>query len=152
MSAWLTGLLVVLTATFLLWLLSLLKRDVSIVDIFWGLGFVGIAWFYHFLGSSSDLRQLVVLSLVTLWGVRLAVYLWWRNAGKPEDARYADMRDSHGERFWWVSLFTIFFLQGFLIWFIAVPLYLVQTVCHPSVPWTWTDSLGIGCMGDWLLF
>ena len=29
-----------------LWALSLVLRDASIVDVFWGLGFILLAWFY----------------------------------------------------------------------------------------------------------
>jgi steroid 5-alpha reductase family enzyme len=32
------------------------------------------------------------------------------------------MRASHGERFWWVSLFTVFLLQAALLWVVSLPL------------------------------
>ena len=34
---------IILGATTLLWLVSLWRRDASIVDIFWGAGFAGVA-------------------------------------------------------------------------------------------------------------
>ena len=117
-----TGLATILVAVTLVWLLSLVKRDVSIVDIFWGLGFVTLAWFYRTLGPEVTARHWVLLVLVTLWGARLALYLLWRNWGHDEDPRYQTMRAYRGDTFWWMSLFTIFFLQGVLIWLIAMPL------------------------------
>ena len=87
------------TLMILVWLLSLAKRDVSIVDIFWGLGFVLIAHVACRIGGGYSGRKLLVTSLVTVWGVRLAVYLLWRNWGHEEDYRYRAMRKHHGERF-----------------------------------------------------
>ena len=49
-SSLFAGLAVILTMMTLIWLLSVVKRDVSIIDIFWGLGFVGLNWFYRALG------------------------------------------------------------------------------------------------------
>jgi steroid 5-alpha reductase family enzyme len=146
-----SGLLVVLGAMVLLWLLSLAKRDVSIVDVFWGLGFVGLTWFYRGLGPESQGRHLLVLFLVTAWGVRLALYILWRNWGHGEDRRYQAMREYRGQRFWWMSVFTIFLLQGFLIWFIAAPLFVVQMSTTPPL-WAWTDIVGLLCWGTGFFF
>jgi steroid 5-alpha reductase family enzyme len=159
LSPLLTGLAAILGAALLVWFVSLYKRDVSIVDIFWGLGFIGLTWLYHSFGPEAGLRQLLLLLLVTVWGLRLSLYLLWRNWGEGEDRRYRAMRDAHGERFWWVSLFTIFFLQAGLIWFIALPLFVVQT-CSTPLAWRWTDTVGLllwsvgflfETVGDWQL-
>ena len=53
--------------------------------------------------------------------MRLSLYLLWRNWGKGEDRRYRAMREKHGNRFWWVSLLTVFLLQAILLWFISWP-------------------------------
>ena len=45
--------LFLLTAVTLLWLLSLILRDASIVDVFWGLGFVSVYWIGYILVHSS---------------------------------------------------------------------------------------------------
>jgi steroid 5-alpha reductase family enzyme len=146
-----SGLLVVQGAMVLLWLLSLAKRDVSIVDVFWGLGFVGLTWLYYGLGPESQSRHLLVLFLVTAWGVRLALYILWRNWGHGEDRRYQAMREYRGQHFWWVSFFTIFLLQGFLIWFIAAPLLVVQMSTTPPL-WTWADIIGLLLWGTGFFF
>lgn len=155
----LASLIAVLGVMVLVWLLSLAKRDASIVDIFWGLGFVGLTWFYRALGPEANFRHHLLLALVTLWGTRLAGYILWRNWGHGEDPRYQAMRRSRGEHFWWMSLFTIFFLQGFLLWFLSTPLYVVQ-VSAASPLWTWTDRFGVlfwgigfffETVGDWQL-
>ena len=91
-SSLLSGLAAIMAAVSLVWLLSLVKRDVSIVDIFWGLGFVGLSWFYRALGPEITSRHWLLLALVTIWGFRLALYLLWRNWGHDEDPRYQTMR------------------------------------------------------------
>lgn len=149
-SLW-AGLVVVLAAMGVLWLVSVAKRDASIVDVVWGLGFVGLAWFYRTLGPEAHARHVLVLALVTLWGVRLAGYILWRNWGHGEDRRYQAMREYRGGHFWWVSFFTVFLLQGVLIWLIAAPLFVVQMSAVPPT-WTWTDGVGLFCWGVGFFF
>ena len=60
--------------------------------------------------------------LTTIWGMRLSLFLAWRNWGLPEDFRYRSMRDKHGSRFWLVSLLTVFVLQGLVMWIVSLPL------------------------------
>ena len=105
-----------------LWAISLFRRDASIVDMFWGLGFVLLAWLSFGLGSSPSPRALLLAVLVTIWGGRLSSYLTWRNWGKPEDYRYVAMRERHGRRFPLVSLLTVFGLQGTLMWIVSLPI------------------------------
>jgi len=104
----------------LLWLLSLRLADSSIVDLFWGFGFVVIAWVSLFLTGPSP-RGALVTALVSLWGLRLAAYLTWRNHGRGEDPRYVAMRKNHGPAWPLRSLFIVFGFQGALMWFISLP-------------------------------
>ncbi len=103
-----------------LWLVSLPIKNSSIVDIFWGLGFVLVAWLSVWQQPASD-RARLITALVSLWGVRLAVYLAWRNLGKGEDARYTAMRTRHGAAWAWRSLPIVFLLQGVLVLVISAP-------------------------------
>lgn len=123
------------------WAISLLKRDVSIVDIGWGPGFVLIAW-VTFFGSTQTPRCWLLASLVTIWGLRLAVYLAWRNHGKPEDYRYKSMREKHGSRFPIVSLFTVFGLQGVVMLIVSLPILTGQTL-ESATPLDGTAIAGI---------
>lgn len=112
-----------LCAMLLLWLLSLVLRDASIVDIWWGPGFVLLAAASYALVPTGDI---LVVALVAAWGLRLGAYLFWRNAGHGEDPRYQAMRRHHGARFPLVSLATVFGLQGALQWFVALPVIVAQ--------------------------
>jgi steroid 5-alpha reductase family enzyme len=116
-----SNLIAICTLHMAVWITSLLRRDASLVDLFWGIGFVLIAWLTIWnVDEPSPLCWLLV-SMVTLWGLRLSWYLAWRNWGKQEDYRYAKMRSHWGGWFPIVSLFTVFLLQAGLTWIIALP-------------------------------
>ena len=107
----------------LLWMVSVIIKNVSIVDLFWGFGFVLTAVFYFLNTDGYEMRKILLLTMVSIWGLRLSVYLAWRNIGKGEDFRYQQFRKDFGEhRYWWVSFFQTFLLQGTLMWLISAPL------------------------------
>ena len=94
-----------------------------------------------------------------MWGLRLSLYLSWRNWGKGEDPRYGSWRQKSGDRFWLVSLFKVFLLQALFLWVISIGLQMGQLAANPDTL-TWLDGLGIfvwtiGFMfesaGDWQL-
>ncbi len=145
------GLGAALALTTLVWLVSLVKRDVSIIDVFWGLGFVMLAWLYRGRVPVESFRQTLIPVLVTLWGLRLAGYILWRNWGGGEDYRYAAMREKWGARFPLLSLGIVFWLQGFLFWLVAMPLLQVQISRTPP-DWTWLDGLGLALFGIGFFF
>lgn len=126
----------------LLWLVSLAFRNSSIVDIFWGAGFVFSGWIYYALTpDGSPSRKLLLMILVTIWGLRLSIYILYRNWSKPEDFRYQKWRKEAGKSWWWRSFFKVFLLQGFFMWVISIPLLAAQ---YPALPATlgFLDYLG----------
>jgi len=142
-----------------LWFLSLALKNASIVDIFWGLGFVIVAWLSFYRAEGYLGRKLLICALVTVWGLRLAIHIAGRNWGKGEDRRYQAWRASYGPRFWWVSLFTVFGTQGILLWVISLVAQAGQISPEPS-RWVWQDTLGLlvwaigfffEAAGDWQL-
>jgi steroid 5-alpha reductase family enzyme len=108
------------------WLLSLVLRNASIIDIGWGLGFVLLASLYHTALDGWGERRVLVTTLALIWGLRLSAYLLWRNWGKGEDFRYRRMREAAGNNFWWRSYFTVFLVQGIALWVISQPLRAAQ--------------------------
>jgi steroid 5-alpha reductase family enzyme len=136
----------------LLWLVSIRLKNVSIVDQFWGLGFVIAGCFYFFSAGESGLRNKILLTLLVLWGLRLSAYLSWRNYGKGEDFRYRNFRSQYGDhRYWWISYFQTFLLQGILMWLISAPLLGAQSGGGQQGLWL-ADYLGIGFWGIGFIF
>lgn len=120
---WIQALLLIMIMMTILWVISIVIKNVSIVDLFWGLGFVLVASFYFLKTEGYFPRKTLLMILVSLWGFRLSAYLAWRNIGKGEDFRYKEFRRRFGEkRYWWISFFQTFLLQGILMWLISAPL------------------------------
>jgi steroid 5-alpha reductase family enzyme len=143
-----------------LWVLSLSLHNSSIVDIFWGAGFVVVAWLTFALAPQGFLpRKLLLATLVTLWGLRLSIHILIRNWRKAEDFRYRGWREQAGPSWWWRSFFKVFLLQGLLMWIIAAPIVAAQLTSVPKVL-TQLDGLAIPvwsigfvfeAAGDWQL-
>ena len=110
------NLTIILVFMTILWVISLLLKNSSIVDIFWGAGFVMSVWIYFSLTPDGfPERKLLIAILATIWGLRLSTHIFIRNFQKPEDYRYQKFRSDAGKTWWWRSLFQVFLLQGLLL-------------------------------------
>ncbi len=108
-------------------------EDNSIVDIGWGLGFVLVGWFSMAWGTVNPIGTLIV-TLVSIWGLRLTYHIARRNIGKPEDPRYAKMRRNWGSYAPKLqAFFKVFLLQGVLLFIIAIPIYASHVYTAPSL-------------------
>jgi steroid 5-alpha reductase family enzyme len=114
------------------WGLSLAVRDASIVDSVWSLGFVVVAAVALVAGPGVFERRLLVFALVAVWGARLSLHVTRRNRGAGEDFRYQAFRARWGSRFWWVSLFTVFLLQGAIMFVVSLPIQAAGAGTTPS--------------------
>jgi len=161
-DAWLVAGLTVAAWVTVLWLVSLLLRDSSIVDSFWGLGFVAVAVAVSVVAASSRglaPRAWLLTGLVAVWGLRLSHYIFWRNRGKGEDYRYRKWREEAGAAWWWRSYFKVFLLQGVIMWLVAAPVVAVIAASGQAAL-GWVDALGVvawlvgfyfEAAGDWQL-
>jgi steroid 5-alpha reductase family enzyme len=108
-------------------MLSVYLKNASIVDIFWGFGFILVSIFYFISTPDISSTKVISLILVAIWGLRLSTHIFLRNMGKPEDFRYQQFRKNYGEkRYWWFSFFQVFLLQGVLMWLISAPLLAIS--------------------------
>lgn len=133
------------------WAVCTARRNAGLIDGFWGLGFVVIAWMTVALAPSVSSRGWLMAALVTVWGLRLSVFLFRRNWGKPEDRRYAAMREKHGDAFARRSFTRVFLLQAGLAWFISLP---VQVAVFSATPASLTilDWIGASLTLGGILF
>jgi len=154
-----SGLGVILAYMTALWVASLIVRNSSIVDIFWGLGFVVVGGVYFALGHGDLARRLLLMTLVAVWGLRLSLFIAMRNIGKGEDKRYQVWRNENGARWWWKSFFQVFLLQGIIMWIVSSTLLIGQVGPSLDVP-SPLDALGVlawavgftfEAAGDWQL-
>jgi len=153
------NLVAVVTMMIIGWLISLWYRNVTIVDSLWGLGFVLIAWITFSLSEGFPVRKTFITVLVTVWGMRLSIYLSKRNWKGGEDPRYGEWRKKSGERFWLVSLTKVFVLQAIFLWIIALVLQKGQLSPRPNqIVWLdiigmfiWLIGFAFESTGDWQL-
>ena len=114
------------------WVISLIRKNVTVADSLWGPGFVLIAWLTFFNSHGYMGRKVILTTLVTLWGLRLFFHLHARNTGKDEDPRYAAWREKHGSNFWIISLFKVFLVQALFQWLIALGVQYGQIFAVPA--------------------
>jgi steroid 5-alpha reductase family enzyme len=157
-QTWLHALPYLLGAGVLAWLVSVPLRNVTIVDTLWSLLFVIAAFSYAASTPPAGIRTQVVLVLVTVWGLRLALYLGRRTFGHTEDRRYQAIRARNEPGFTWKSVYLVFGLQALLAWIISLPL--LGSIAGDAQPLGWLDYLGIAlwctgfyfeAVGDWQL-
>ena len=122
------------------WLLSIIKRDVSIVDSIWSLMILTAAAVFLWHSPAIGFREGLIFILVLIWALRLAIYLTWRNWGQPEDHRYQQIRAKYSPHFAIKSLLIIFAFQAVLAWLISLPLLMSLT---DSTPLSLVDALAI---------
>ena len=141
----------------IMWLISLVLKDVSIIDLVWGLGFVLVAWSVFACVPGQSVTRNLLAGMTSVWGLRLTVYLAWRNHGQPEDFRYQQMRQ---RRKWFplTSIFIVFGLQGVVMWVVSLPLQMGIATAQPG--WNWLHFVGVmfwgigvffEAVGDWQL-
>ncbi len=151
------GLLAAATAAVLTWVLSFYRRNVAIVDSLWSLLFVLMAYTYVAGASTLGPRAVWVIVLVTLWGLRLAIYIAYRNWGQGEDRRYQAIRSRNEPHFAVKSLYLVFALQAALAWIVSSPLLAAIVSARPLGIFDfvgaclWLVGFAFEAGGDWQL-
>ncbi|MFH1119709.1 MAG: DUF1295 domain-containing protein [Bacteroidota bacterium] len=132
--------LVVIIYMTLAFMLALVLKDNSIVDIFWGLGFVVLTAYSLWIADNVDIKKIVVSSMVLIWGLRLTLHIFLRNRGRGEDFRYANWRRTW-KFFVMRSFLQVFMLQGFFMVVIIWPVIHINQ--GSSVDFGMIDIAGI---------
>jgi len=138
---------------------GLRTKDNSLVDIAYGPAFAVASWGAWLTSSAaSHFRPLLLLVLVTLWGMRLGLHIGLRHRGRGEDFRYRAFREAWGTTIVWRSFLQIYLLQGAVVFVVALPILLV--IAEPGGGPRWKDLLGLllfalgfffEAVGDWQL-
>ena len=140
LSLFLTAAAAVFVTMAALFLLAQSLRNNSIVDIGWGFGFIVVVGALFARNPVLFPAKVLLTACIVVWGLRLSIHLFRRNAGRPEDFRYAAMRKKWGKRAPLKSFFFIFMLQGLLM--LAVSLPATVLFGSPARPLAATDIAG----------
>jgi steroid 5-alpha reductase family enzyme len=123
------------------------KKDNSYIDVLWGLTFVtpvlALIILYLATGQEVYARVWLVLTLVTLWAIRLALHIGLRHKG--EDFRYVDMRTRWMEfgivGYYWRAFIYVFMLQA--LFSLIVNSSVIFVTIYTDVPGLiWSDYVG----------
>jgi steroid 5-alpha reductase family enzyme len=136
-------------------------KDNGIVDVGWGLGFILVAFATFYVYGSARLHQKLVTFIVMIWGMRLSLYIFIRNWGRPEDFRYANWRKEWGNKVIIRSFFQIFILQGVIMFINTLPIVVVNSnqVIDKSLIYLYPIGSVLGltgflfeAIGDWQMY
>ncbi|HEX7633335.1 MAG TPA: DUF1295 domain-containing protein [Candidatus Saccharimonadales bacterium] len=122
----------------LAWLVAVWRKRIDTVDGAWGLGFVLVAWAAVI--ERPVFRTYLIAAIVTVWGVRMTWHLGRRSLTHPEDRRYTELRKKWKGNPWIRAYFSIFLLQGALVWLICLPI--VMATNAQLTGWKWLSVLG----------
>ena len=140
-SILLSASLIVLVYITLVYLLALLKKDFSVLDVAWGIGFIIVAVSSLLLNGKFLPKQLLVTGLVIAWGLRLSFYILFRNRQQGPDLRYQQELQKWGQNFLVRSFLQTFVLQGFLIILVTLPVTFINASQSGEV--TILDLIGV---------
>jgi len=141
--------LVILGFMVLAFIVALLIKDNSIVDLFWGPGFIIVTAFSLSMAPNLDIRKLVIAFLVLIWGMRLTIYIFQRNRRKGEDFRYKHWRDTWNN-FILRSFLQIFLLQGLFMYIVSYPIWYINY--NPGEVLSTLDTVGLVIFGIGFMF
>ena len=116
-----------IAATLVIYVFARMFRNASFYDAYWSVAPLVIALYYILVASSGDvvyIRQVVVVTLVFTWGIRLTLN-WarqWRGLGH-EDWRYANFRSKSKGWFWIVELMGIEMMPTTIVFLGCLSLY-----------------------------
>ncbi len=159
MQAFLNVAVVVFGCMAVLWWISVLKKDASIIDGFWGASFVVVVTVLALQAEYTLMsRHWLLIALVGIWGLRLTAHITMRSIGKPEDFRYQEFRRKDPGGFWWRSFFTVFLLQGAMVCFVSLPLMMIFQDHETPLGFfdflavfVWAVGFAFEAGGDWQL-
>jgi len=134
-----------LCSTLFVYIFSVLFRNSGTYDGYWSLAPIVVAIFYYEHAVSTDnshARQMLVLFLVALWGVRLT-YNWCRQWGGigHEDWRYIDQREQFGSKATLIHLFSIHLMPGTLVYLGCLCIY--ASVSKPGADLNFLDIFAV---------
>jgi steroid 5-alpha reductase family enzyme len=157
-TTYVNGLTIILLMAIATWLLSVWKRDVSIVDSLWSLMLLAAGISYVATADMFNARSELILALLFIWALRLSLYVTWRNWGEAEDHRYQEIRKKYSPHFALKSLGIIFLFQALLAWIISLPLWPALTSSQTSLHIIdllaialWFTGMAFESIADWQL-
>jgi len=113
MNALLLAFFISLGIQMVLFIPAFFFRTDKLTDLSYGLTFIILAWIVFLKNIYAPLKLLLVI-MITLWGLRLAGYLFIRILKTRKDKRFDGIRESFSR------FFSFWILQGVSVWIILL--------------------------------
>ncbi|MDA9784946.1 DUF1295 domain-containing protein [Gammaproteobacteria bacterium] len=119
----------------ILWIISILIKDISIIDTAFAPIILLITLLAIFLSNAPIIIKSIIFTSVSIWSIRLTYLMLQRKIGHGEDARYTKLRDwkKPGLNLNLFTLRQVYFLQGVVIWCVTLPIQFVLSVDKNAV-------------------
>ncbi|MBN2459703.1 DUF1295 domain-containing protein [Candidatus Woesearchaeota archaeon] len=114
MSFILTALIVSIAIQIILFIPAYVRRTDKLTDFSYGFSFIVLAIF-ALLSANLSFGKMLLAAMITVWGLRLIIYLVIRVIKSRKDKRFDGIR----EKFW--KFFSFWFFQGISVWIIMLP-------------------------------
>jgi steroid 5-alpha reductase family enzyme len=135
---------------FIAFIVGTAKKNNGLMDIFYGPAYFVVSITSLILNiiltSRFCIRQVIATSLVLIWAIRLATYVYIRNRGKPEDYRYKAMRERWKKNVALKSFFKVYLFQGIIVFLVDIPVWFTNISENPQV----VSLLDFGGITLWL--
>jgi steroid 5-alpha reductase family enzyme len=134
-----------IAGTLVIYLFGRIFHNASFYDAYWSIAPLVISMFWLLQNSAvsaATARQIIVLSLVFIWGLRLT-YNWarqWRGL-KHEDWRYRDLRQKFLKWFWLIDLIGIETMPTIIVFLACLSLY--SSIAIGKNPFGFLDVIAI---------
>ena len=91
---------------------AVFKTD-KVTDLAYGLSFVVVAWYELFKNNLFNPFSVILVAMVSVWGFRLAIYLFYRILKIKKDSRFNEIRSNFVKLagFWIIQTVSIFIIS-----------------------------------------
>ena len=107
-----------------LWIISMIIKDVSIIDTAFAPIIFIITILSIYLSPAASIFKYIIFIIIFIWTVRLTLLMLQRKLGHGEDSRYTKLREwkQPGLNFNIFALWQVFIKQGIVIWLVTLPI------------------------------
>jgi steroid 5-alpha reductase family enzyme len=146
-----TSLMIVLAWMLLLWSIYFFVGQVRVIEWGWGIGFIIVALVCFVFGEGYVWRRLLLLTIISIWALRLTIYLAGRYIPGQDDPRYLKLLEEFKYGSSSFKALTLFIIQGVIVVVLSLPFYLMS---QDRVPFFTTTEIfglliwGAGVVGE----
>ena len=147
LSLYLRAAVITAALLFVVWVLSLIRRDAGIMDIAYPMVAALPSLVLLARRGSWSPHEILVAAMLLLWSLRMSLHIALRSIGQGEDGRYAAWRRRFGKNWWWWSFFQVFAMQGVTVWLWSLGLVAAMAAGPRELGWQHLLAVALFAVG-----